>query len=156
MPNTASPAASLSTPGPRRTTMPERSAPRVSGSGWGRALLPDRTQSSHVPTPAARTSINTSSRPGSGTGMRARRMAWMPPKASMRAASMSDGREKLAFIRELLKNGRRLLGSPAARSLHRIRGGNDDIGDRLWLRQHDDVAAFDLRDGGMDAGRHRG
>ena len=55
------------TPGPTASTTPDRSEPRVSGSGCGRTLLPALIQPSQGPTPAAATRTSTSPSPGAGT-----------------------------------------------------------------------------------------
>src|SRR3954453_15021416 len=49
---------------------PDRSEPRVRGSGCGRAPRPALIQPSHGPTPAAWTLARTSPGPGLGTGTR--------------------------------------------------------------------------------------
>src|SRR5258705_2467996 len=85
-PNTSSPILNLSTPGPIACTTPDKSDPRVSGSGCGRMLLPLRIQASQGPTPAAFTCTTTSPPPGSGLGTSSMEMASGGPKLCTRTA----------------------------------------------------------------------
>src|SRR6185295_9212313 len=65
---------------------PDRSEPRVRGSGCGRALLPALIQPSHGPTPAAWTLTRTSPGPGTGRGTRSNFMASGGPNSWTRQA----------------------------------------------------------------------
>src|SRR5262249_11412327 len=65
---------------------PDRSEPRVRGSGCGRALFPALIQPSHGPTPPARILTITSPEPGSGRGTRSNRIASGGPNAWTRHA----------------------------------------------------------------------
>src|SRR5512145_2643631 len=70
---------------------PDRSDPRVRGSGCGRTLLPALIQPSHGPTPAAWTLTRTSPGPGTGRGTRSNFIASGGPNSCTRQAIIGAG-----------------------------------------------------------------
>src|SRR5687768_13344640 len=65
---------------------PDRSEPKVRGSGWGRTLLPALIKPSHGPTPAAWALTRTSPGPGTGRGTRSNFIASGGPNSCTRQA----------------------------------------------------------------------
>ena len=104
----------------------------MSGSGWGRTLLPALIQPSQGPTPAAATRTSTSPAPGAGRGRRSTVMASGGPNAWTRAARI-EGVPLLLLGMSGISGGRmtgraqRPAGLGLRVSVYRMPGGSTQL-----------------------------